>query len=142
MPKYDELLSGNVQDLLGAESFDAAQTRFLTPNEAQPIALAAAIGATATATFQPNERISLQRLNVSVSASVVLISSITVRSRQLIVGGTGVDVRRFSADQTNWKANFGGVVNSTDKIVVTFVNTAATASTVTCDWVGLSDAQV
>ena len=141
MPAFQEILSGDA-DMLGADSFSQAQTRFLSPKEAQPIALAGAIGASCTATFQPTERLSLQRFNVSVSASVVLITSIRIRSRELLVGGTGVDTRRFSADQTNWKANFGGVLNTTDTVVVTFSNTAATAATITCDWVGLSDAQV
>ena len=132
-----ELLSGD-EDFSGAPVRRPGQTRFLGTDNGNSVTVGAS--ATVVLTFRPSERLSLQRLFIKPGAAGIFITSMKIRSRECILGGGGVSCDQFANDQTNPKFNVGDVVDKTDTITITVLNTVATATTIAANWIGLSDA--
>lgn len=136
-----DYLSGN-NEFLGADGLVGADTevRFLPIQNGGNLNT---VGISATVTFsnQPAERMSLMRLVLVPSAVGMVITSIKVKTRELVIGSGGVPVELFDKLQASGYYNMAGMLESRDPVSLTITNTTAGALTLGGVWVGKSDAR-
>jgi hypothetical protein len=72
----------------------------------------------------------------------LVITSIRVKTRELVIGAGGVPVELFDKLQAGGYYNMSGVLEARDNVSITVQNTTAGALTLGGVWVGKSDAKV
>lgn len=136
-----DFLSGNAE-FLGADGLTGGETetRFMPIHSGGALN---AIGASATVVLsnQPAERMSLMRLVLVAAAAGLVLTSIRVKTRELIVGAGGIPVELFDKLQAAGYYNMAGMLEARDNVAVTVLNTTAAATTLAGVWVGKSDAK-
>jgi hypothetical protein len=138
-----DFLSGNGTEFLGADGLTGidTETRFLPINTGGNLN-ACPLSASVTFSAQPAERMSLMRLILVPSAVGLVITSIRVKTRELVIGAGGVPVELFDKLQAGGYYNMSGVLEARDNVSITVQNTTAGALTLGGVWVGKSDAKV
>jgi hypothetical protein len=132
---------GGSAEYMGDLSGDATQARFLPlSNALAPTSVAA--GATVNFSSTPTERFTLMHLVLFPSAVGLWITQLQVKSRLMILGPGGFPVEFFTNLQNRGYYNLAGVLNTTDAVTLTVLNTTAGALTLSGCWMGKSDATV
>lgn len=135
-----DFMGGNAE-FLGDLSGENSQARFMPiSNALAPTSIAG--GASAIFSAQPNERMSLMHLALFPSAVGLWVTQLQVKSRLMVLAAGGFPVEFFVNLQNRGYYNLAGVLNTTDSVTLTILNTTIGALTLSGVWMGKSDATV